>query len=139
MALYPQTTCFYKAVIHEPPARVSAKCVLRDGSLIKARLLMRFLMQFSLHFYCNFCCKCKRAAISMQFDPYSCAMFTSVFPQIATKLHDVSNMFETSATEIAASSHLRFSSRNSGATKCAYKSATKIACVNGSLQGVYPV
>lgn len=23
MALYPQTTCFYKAVIHEPPSRVS--------------------------------------------------------------------------------------------------------------------
>lgn len=26
MALYPQTTCFYKAVIHEPPSRVS-KCL----------------------------------------------------------------------------------------------------------------
>ena len=70
----------------------------RNTRSLKARSHMRFLMRFLLHFYCNFCCKCKLAAIPMQFGPDWCAMFISGFLQIATKLHEVSNMFETSAT-----------------------------------------
>ena len=42
---------------------------------------------------CNFCRKCKLAAILLPFQCDICC----IFPQIAAKLHQVLNMFETSA------------------------------------------
>jgi len=54
---------------------------------------MRFLVQFWRAFQCNFCRKCKLAAISLRFQCDICCNF----PQIVAKVHQVSNMFETSA------------------------------------------
>ena len=92
---------------------------------------------YTCDFWCNFCCTFIATFVAsvnllrFQFNSVPTDVPRSL--QFSPKLHEVSNMFETSAIswrQIAASLHLRFSSRNSGATKVAYKSATKIACVN---------
>ena len=62
--------------------------------------------------------------------------FPPNYHQVAWSFKHVRNLCDLAAAnriEIAASLQLRFSSQNLGATKVAYKSATKIACVNGPL------
>lgn len=57
MALYPQTTCFYKAVIHEPPSRVSIFPELKQSHLtykVHSSGMMTGLSHVKDTAYCNF-------------------------------------------------------------------------------------
>jgi len=40
LALYPQTTCFYRAVIHEPPKRVCAASAASDSDALLSPVLV---------------------------------------------------------------------------------------------------
>lgn len=46
MALYPQTTCFYKAVIHEPPSRVSGRTSGLSLKCVNGKLLLTREVQY---------------------------------------------------------------------------------------------